>query len=182
MAAYQGALLEPLPYEPYIETFTGEKFYFLNPTPEMIHIEDIAHALANQCRFTGHSNKFYSVAEHSVRVAELCENKLAGLLHDASEAYLTDVASPVKQYLSNYKELEDNIMKAIATKFDFPYPLDWSVHVADKVLLAAEADQLIASRGKDWPVRELFRNGIYLRCGTPAQAEAEFLAYFRGII
>lgn len=179
---YNGALLEPLPYEPYIETYTGTKFYFLKPTPAMIHIEDIAHALANQCRFTGHSNRFYSVAEHSVRVAGLCENKLAGLLHDASEAYLTDVASPVKQYLLNYKTLEDAIMKAIATKFGFPFPFEHEVHVADKVLLAVEADKFIASHGKEWPVRDQFRSDIHPQGWTPERAEKEFLAYFRGIV
>src|ERR1017187_10636100 len=76
-----------------ITTFSGIHFWPLLPNPADIRIEDIAHALSNQCRFAGHAREFYSVAEHSVRVSQLCppEDALWGLLHDASEAYLTDV-------------------------------------------------------------------------------------------
>ena len=180
---YQGALLEKLPYEPYIETYSGEKFYFLNPEPDMIHIEDIAHALANQCRFTGHSSRFYSVAEHSIYVSNQCKNRMAGLLHDASEAYLTDVASPVKPHLHNYKTLEDNLMKAIATRFNFKYPFEEEVHIADKTQLLIEAKYLIRSKGKDWinydP--ELVSKGIKPACWVPQLAEGYFLELFRSL-
>ena len=73
--------------ESYIETVSGRKFYFLNPNPEDIDIEDIAHALSMQCRFTGHTKWFYSVAEHAIWVSYLVPVHLAleGLLHDASE-------------------------------------------------------------------------------------------------
>lgn len=181
---YKGVLLEKLPIDPYIETYTGEKFYFLNPTPEMIHIEDIAHALANQCRFTGHSNKFYSVAEHSIHVSHLCKNKMAGLLHDASEAYLTDVASPVKPFLHNYKNLEDKLMKAIATKFSFPYPFEEEIHVADKIQLLMEARHLIRSKGTDWTNYDpdLAYKGIQPKCLVPQLAEGYFLEVFRSIV
>ena len=79
-------------------TYTGKEFYPLDPNPADIDIKDIAHALSNCCRFAGHIKSFYSVAQHSVIVSELCEpeNALAGLLHDASEAYLSDIARPVK--------------------------------------------------------------------------------------
>lgn len=181
---YNGALLEKFPQDPYIETFTGETFYFLNPTPEMIHIEDIAHALANQCRFTGHSSKFYSVAEHSIHVSRLCKNQLAGLLHDASEAYLTDVASPVKPHLHNYKTLEDKLMKAIATKFNFPYPFEEEIHEADKRQLLIEANYLIHSKGKDWPNYnpELVYSGVAPLCWEPRLAEGYFLERFRSMV
>jgi len=100
--------------EPWIETYTGKKLYFLEPKPEQIDIEDIATALSNECRFGGHTKSFYSVAEHSILVATICPAPLAlvGLLHDASEAYLRDIASPIKQYLANYKELEEKLMNA----------------------------------------------------------------------
>ncbi|MDE1867451.1 MAG: hypothetical protein KGI08_07060 [Thaumarchaeota archaeon] len=181
---YNGALLETRPAEPYIETYTGEKFYFLNPTPDMIHIEDIAHALANQCRFTGHSSKFYSVAEHSIYVSKLCGNSIAGLLHDASEAYLTDVASPVKPFLHNYKTLEDKLMKAIATKFNFPYPFVEEVHIADKIQLLMEARHLIRSEGTDWATYDpdLAYRGIQPKCLVPQLAEGYFLEQFKGIM
>jgi hypothetical protein len=171
--------------EPYIETHKGVKFEFLDPKPEMINIEDIAHALSHQCRFTGHSYHYYSVAEHSVYVMQLCSqrNKLAGLLHDASEAYLTDVASPVKKFLSNYKEMEDKIMKAIAERFGFRYPFEEEVHDADKDQLQVEAFYLLPSKGLDWPVdRPTILEGKVPRCLQPVQIEREFLHYFREVL
>jgi sialic acid synthase SpsE len=85
---------------------------------EKITIEDIAHALSNQCRFSGHVERFYSVAQHSVLVASFSKNKLAGLLHDASEAYLVDVPRPIKPEFPAYAEIEKNIMQVIAKKYD----------------------------------------------------------------
>jgi hypothetical protein len=81
------------------QTFTGRQFWPCDPRPEDVCLEDIAHHLALMCRFGGACRVFYSVAEHSVRVAELVwdrtngdrEAALAGLLHDASEAYLVDI-------------------------------------------------------------------------------------------
>lgn len=103
----------------WILTHTGKKFFPLDPNPSAVDIEDIAHALSNICRFTGHSNHFYSVAEHSLFVADLLPRhlKLAGLLHDASEAYICDVASPVKPYLVNYAAAEDALMSAVGKAF-----------------------------------------------------------------
>src|SRR6266496_1501995 len=82
-----------------IMTYSGELITPLNPDPDDIQIEDIAHALSNQCRFSGHCKQFYSVAEHSCRVSDLCsyEHQLGGLLHDGTEAYLSDIARPIKQ-------------------------------------------------------------------------------------
>ena len=110
--------------EPWIETFTGKQFYFLDPTRDSIDIRDIAHSLAYTCRYTGHCKRFYSVAEHSILVSYLADDPLAGLLHDASEAYITDIASPIKPHLTNYKELEDMLMGHIADRFNFTYPLN----------------------------------------------------------
>src|ERR1035441_7448066 len=82
----------------FIGTFSGLRFWPLDPDPDKILIEDIAHALAHQCRFGGHASKFYSVAEHSVHVSKLCAPKdaLWGLLHDASEAYCGAVWAPAR--------------------------------------------------------------------------------------
>ena len=84
----------------WIQTYTGKRFWPLSPEKGEICIEDVAWALSNMPRFTGHTSRFYSVAEHSIMVARLCPPrlKLAGLLHDASEAYLCDIASPVKHH------------------------------------------------------------------------------------
>lgn len=141
--------------EPWIETHSGKKMYFLDPTPDMIDIDDIAHSLSLQCRFSGHTSRFYSVAEHSINVAseladEGLEIQLQGLLHDASEAYLLDVPSPVKQYLGGYKEMEEKLMRAIFTKFGVKWPMSIMVKEADHVMLKREAKVLIPSQGASW--------------------------------
>ena len=85
----------------HITTYTGKVFDFLNPKPEMVCIEDIAHALANICRYTGQVKQFYSVAQHSVLMAnaDLPGDPLVRLLHDSAEAYIGDMASPWKKLL-----------------------------------------------------------------------------------
>ena len=140
---------------PWIETHSGKQMYFLNPTPDMIDIDDIAHSLSLQCRFSGHTSRFYSVAEHSVNVASELANEsavvqLQGLLHDASEAYLLDVPSPIKQYLTNYKDMETTIMRVIFEKYNIPYPMDTMVKEADSVMLKREAEALLPSKGASW--------------------------------
>src|SRR5690348_7800105 len=140
----------------WIETYRGKKFYLLEPTPESILIEDIAHALSQQCRFTGHTRKFYSIAEHSVHVSLLCGLDkrvcLAGLLHDASEAYIADLSRPVKYETPvgpAYFEVENRIMQAIATKFDFEWPMNPKVKTADEIMLHTEKDQLMTDLSWD---------------------------------
>lgn len=116
---------------------------------DMICIEDIAHALSYQCRFGGHLPKFYSVAQHSLNCSYLMDNKelkLAALLHDASEAYLLDIPRPIKQGLSNYKEIEDGLMKLIAEKFGFEYPLHSEVKKIDELMLQLEWDCLMLNK------------------------------------
>jgi 5'-deoxynucleotidase YfbR-like HD superfamily hydrolase len=103
------------------QTFTGLQFWPCDPRREDVRVEDIAHALALQCRFAGHCRVPYSVAEHSVRVAEWVWDEtsgdrrasLAALLHDASEAYCVDVPRPLKPYLTGYREIEHGVMHVI---------------------------------------------------------------------
>ena len=166
--------------EPWIETYTGKHFYFLDPKEDDIDIRDIAHALAFTCRYTGHSNRFYSVAEHSVLVSYLANDPLAALLHDASEAYITDIASPIKQHLGGYAEMEDRIMEKIARKFGFSYPLDPDIKDCDATQLKTEAKHLLRSKGATWahlyPTKRL--HGIGPNCWTPQIAEQRFLERF----
>lgn len=128
-----------------IRTHSGIYFNVFEPTIEMIDIHDIAHALSNLCRFGGHTPFFYSVAQHSIEVAKLVPPslKMQALLHDAAEAYLLDIPSPIKKRLVGYDELEDNIMKLIAKKFKFQYPLDPIIKEADKNRLQWEWDNVV---------------------------------------
>ena len=169
--------------EPWIETFSGKQFYFLDPTLDSIDIRDIAHSLAFTCRYTGHSRRFYSVAEHSILVSYLASDPLAGLLHDASEAYITDIASPIKPYLQNYKELEDKLMGKIAEKFGFTYPLTPDIKDCDATQLKTEAKHLLRSGGYPWahlyPTKR--PHGITPNCWSPEEAEAKFLERFEEV-
>lgn len=140
----------------WIQTYTGRAFWPLDPQPSDIDIEDIAHALSNTCRFSGHCVMFYSVAEHSVFVSRLvpAEHALAGLLHDAAEAYMADVSRPLKPYLPNYKALEDTIEAAVAAAFGLEHPWSPEVKRADNAMLAAEAYQLMCRPPRAWALPE----------------------------
>jgi 5'-deoxynucleotidase YfbR-like HD superfamily hydrolase len=125
----------------------GKMIDLLDPQPEDILIEDIAHQLTNHCRFGGAIKSFYSVAEHSILVCDLCNiDKLSGLLHDASEAYLCDIPTPLKKLLPEYLKIEDRFMRVIADKFNFKYPLSDEVKEADKKALEIEYEKLILNK------------------------------------
>jgi 5'-deoxynucleotidase YfbR-like HD superfamily hydrolase len=123
----------------------------IHPSPGDFCIEDIAHALGNSCRFTGHVRSFYSVAEHSVRVSRLIYEHgpvaaMNGLLHDASEAYLSDIARPIKKFSDlghAYEEVESRLQRAICAAFDTPWPLLDVVRWADNEVLRAEIRDLM---------------------------------------
>jgi len=113
----------------YVETYTGKQFWPLDPRPEDVCIEDIAHSLSMQCRFNGHCSRFYSVAEHSIIVAEdlagtgySSEMQLYGLLHDAAEAYICDLPRPLKNCIDGYKLYELDIQSVIYDAFNIDYP------------------------------------------------------------
>ena len=108
----------------YIRTSSGVKFYPLNPDPQGILIEDIAHALSLLCRGNGHVKVFFSVGQHCIHCAKEAEQRgystrliLACLLHDASEAYLSDITRPVKQHLQDYCRYEKHLLEVIYKKF-----------------------------------------------------------------
>lgn len=174
--------------EPFIETVSGKEFHFLDPKPEDIEIEDIAYSLANQCRFTGHV-PFYSVAEHSLLVAAQFADSgdkqlmLAALLHDASEAYLSDIASPIKQFLPEYTKMEEKLQTAIYNKFNIDYnKYADKVKQADIQQLYNEAHYLLKSGGKTWKMfegKELSPQVKYRPCLLhPRDAFGSFMEIF----
>lgn len=169
-----------------IQTYTGIEFYPLDPRPEDIKIADIAKALSQQCRFSGHCRQFYSVAEHCVRVSRVLvgyQHKLQGLLHDASEAYLVDLPRPIKDHSvmgTAYRDIEANLNCAIAERFGIPPSFDPEVIVADNRLLVTEARDLMKTPlvGK-WPDAQPLPERI--EPWLPAQAEREFLKEYFGL-
>lgn len=132
----------------YIRTYTGKKFDFLNMDPKDVNIIDIAHALSNFCRFVGHTPYHYSVAQHSVYVSRLCPDKykLEGLMHDASEAYLGDIASPLKQHLKDYKGFEKDVDGLIREKYNLPMKESVIVKEKDQAVLQEELCQIMRER------------------------------------
>ena len=128
----------------YLKTVSGRNIDPFNINPEDIDIQDIAQSLSMQCRYNGHTKKFYSVAEHSVLVSQVLpdEHKLWGLLHDASEAYVGDLISPVKHKIDSFISLENNIQKAVAQHFKLPVVMPDIIHQADKHVLDLELSWL----------------------------------------
>lgn len=165
---------------PFVHTWTGSKFYLLDPRPEEVFIEDIAHALSLQCRFNGHISEHYSVAEHSIMVADIVaeESKdpqliLTALLHDAAETYLGDVVSPLKKLLPGYMEFEKSVEACIAKRFSLVYPFPEAVARADKQALWQEFKFLEPFVQKpDYPFCPLL----------PTSAEKEFLVRYTSLI
>jgi hypothetical protein len=169
---------------PWIQVYGGQRYYPLNPTPDMVDINTIAHALANICRYNGHCAWHYSVAQHSVLVSKLCDKRDAkwGLLHDAAEAYVCDIARPVKDHpaLAGYCEIEDRNMLAVCRSFGLAEDEPESVRLADKeTALAIEARALMQPLDKGWAV---WLDGVDVPAHvkierlTPAEARVAFLS------
>lgn len=181
------------------QTYMGGRFWPLTPHVRDVNVRDIAHALSLQCRFGGHCARHYSVAEHSLYVAErvallatptarfdgdlddvqaFVQLVLAGLLHDASEAYVVDVPRPLKSALAGYAEIERGVMRAIteavglsADAFDHAL-----VKRADEELLVTEARDLMREPPEPWewraPVKPA-RGSIGVGPSAPCMSEVE---------
>lgn len=189
-----------------IRTYTGRHLNPIFVTPFDLCIEDIAHALSLVCRWAGHSRIHYSVALHSLVVAELVRRNsldqgwtLWGLLHDAAEAYIGDMAKPVKNQMPEFRKVEANLMAEIRFRFNLPLEpcivkeMDWTA-------LLMEAEQLFdgrrdpASFGEiSWPEEKLddackqiffprtwglIPSGLFWKWLTPARVEKKFLKTF----
>lgn len=136
----------------WIQTYSGKAFYPLNPDPSKIDIVDIAHSLSMQCRYNGHCVRFYSVAEHCVTLsfAVAPEHSLWALLHDASEAYLSDVPRPIKHLLTGYAEAEKRLENAIFEHFGLRGPVPAQVKEYDFRILNNERADLMQTCERDW--------------------------------
>lgn len=170
----------------FMQTFTGRQYWPMSPRPHEVYIEDIAHSLSLQCRYAGHCLRFYSVAEHSVLIARHLaaahapEVALAGLLHDAPEAYCVDIPRPLKPYLTNYRAIEQDNWLAIAARYQLDRELPREVHDADNRIIA---DELVNLVPMPWHARYAGKElGVRLRYWSPEEAETEFLATFEALM
>ncbi|HLP03835.1 MAG TPA: hypothetical protein VK152_00260 [Paludibacter sp.] len=151
-----------------IRTYTGKYLNVFNPDPSQICIEDIAHALANTCRFAGHTQDYYSVAQHSVMCAHKVSDrsKIQALMHDAAEAYLTDIPSPIKKHLPDYRRLENMLLNTIGRALGFDDRLNDEVKAIDKKRLEYEWEHHVIHSNKQ-------------QAWSPEKAERIFLDIWR---
>jgi uncharacterized protein len=163
----------------WIQTYTGKAFRPLDPAPGSIDIRDIAHSLSLLCRFNGHCGTFYSVAEHCVRISDYVPQQHAmwGLMHDAAEAYISDLPRPVKRQIPDFVRFEDDLLQRIMAHYGLPWPMPAEVKRADDLLLATEMRDLMAPPPASWnlgvePLPER------IEPMSAPDAEAAFLARF----
>lgn len=184
--------MKPVPYWPttperkgaWMQTATGRAYWPIDPRPDEVFIEDIAHALAHMCRYGGHCSRFYSVAEHSFHASYLVPraDALAALMHDATEAYVTDVPRPLKKSLAGYADIERLNWVVIATRFGLPLELPQSVTDADHAMLFAEQKALmLPSPLEDWGmgIKPPYDAHVTIQCHPPFIAKVLFLNRFK---
>lgn len=160
----------------FIRTYTGSSFDIMAITPSEIRIDDIATSLSRLCRYGGHCSRFYSVAEHSVHVATYLQgthkDMLAGLLHDASEAYVGDMIGPLKgqPFMKGYRDFEAHVQRCIEDRFkvDLSNP---RIHEADKALFRIEFESLMDG---NWSKTARWN----IECWNPEVAREKFTNLF----
>lgn len=156
----------------------GHYFDLTNPDDAIYGAEEIAHALSMLCRFSGHCKDFYSVAQHSVYVSLLVAPPFAldGLFHDASEAFMGDMTTPLKTMMPRYRTMEKDIQASIARRFGMRPVEPSSVKGADLAVLAAERATLLPADNSIWPILDGVEPArIDIQPMTPAEAKTFFL-------
>lgn len=170
-----------------IATMSGALVDLAAPVAETIDIRDIAHALAMTCRFNGHTSRFYSVAEHSVLVAQAAlvagaspDVQMMALLHDATEAYLGDIVRPAKPLLGeDWHEAEVRLSETLIARFNLHGARDGCglVDVLDQRILEDERLALMHPATDCWQ-RCGPKLGVTIRCMLPREAKRAFLDHY----
>lgn len=188
---------------PWIQTYSGRALHLLDPRPDEVTLEDVAHALAYKTRFTGHAKHHYSVAQHCVLGADYILRTMPGrtvpalafLLHELGEVYLPDVASPLKPSLTvafpgpsgvirgTWEGLEALHTRAILRALDLP-GLDREIHSpfvkrVDRAMLMAEAPVLLGGLLPGWGYAYVPPASVTIDRWSPAVAESQWLAAYR---
>lgn len=177
--------------KPEIMTASGNYFNFEDPDPDSFSIEDIAYALSNTCRYGGHCKPFYSVAQHCVYVSHHVPAGFAlhALLHDAQEAFVGDIPSPLKRMLPEFKIIEKRCEEAVMRKFNVHDSIESYTRVKEADLIALRSErEVLLPKGEEgdawwWVVEE----GIEISDQPivplfPDEAEALFLERFEEIM
>ncbi len=167
--------------EPWIQTYSGRRLNILSFEPEDIHDIDVAHALANTCRFNGHTKFFYSVAEHSILAYRIAPTVLKAemLLHDASEMLISDIPKPVKVALDSWTSgswthFESLVYERFALRYGIPRRLTPEARAIDMAMLSAERSQCMNDTVHDWGPLPPPAN-VWIKPMCPEEAEHEFL-------
>jgi len=163
----------------WMQTYTGKRFDFINVDVDNIDIVDIAHSLAYSCRYGGHCKEFYSIAQHSVICSAYVpqEYQFEALMHDAAEAYIGDIVSPLKGQLRNLPAIERVIEQSIANKFGLIYPFPPVILKVDRQLALAERKFLFNDL-IPWDIHEDPLDLPKLAPWHPIQAESTFMQAF----
>ena len=171
--------VKPLPW---IQTYSGIRFDVLDPKPDQICIEDIAHALSLICRFNGHTKFPYSVAQHCVLMSDIIpEFKFEALMHDCAETWYTDIPKPFKIHLPDFNDYENRVLKQAARRFGFQFPFAQMVHDYDFYMLIAEKLVLFETE-LEWPFQKHIKQlDIEIEERDWQDVEQEFLEKFRAL-
>jgi len=167
----------------WLQLNSGNRFWIDDYRVGDFLIEDIAHALSNTCRWAGHTDQFYSVAQHSAIVACHVPPHLRkeALLHDAAEAYLGDVPRPLKRLIRDYKARENLLQAHICTQYDLPIWLSQEIKEVDNALTVDERRCLISASSEDHDWQFKVGLGIEITPMHPRQAEQAFLLLWEAL-
>lgn len=169
-----------------ILTYSGNYFSFTDIQSNVIKIEDIAHGLSNTCRFAGQCPQFYSVAQHSVLVATLMRDRLDcgpleqmyGLMHDASEAFMGDMTSPLKRLIPEYVRIEAEVQDFILRSVGLVERPSRFVKIADLMALAIEKIELVGCTDEWSALSGVEYKPFDLHPAGPGAAKGLFLKHF----
>lgn len=173
-----------------IQTYTGNAFSFEDIFKNKIDIEDVAHALAGQRRWSGHTKPYLSVAEHSCHCFDKAiesggtdEQAFEALMHDAAEAYVVDVPRPIRKFLTNYDDLVGKVESLIMNKYELPIVMSAFVSNIDNRMLTTEYVQLIGTKVMVRPMVDYIEKFppyyMTIPCWDSEKAEQEFMNRFK---